>query len=250
MGSCCCLCCFSKSEVEDPEPTLTTALLGNESKSVRYKSTKPPDVVTYAKYGYSLSHMEFTMVASVDKVFVDRVKVFNQFLVKYFTMRDTLKDFQRLFSLKNAEAIPVQEAVESLGRHCKGTTVTLSRTHKYCLSLSYNTDELRQRKGSLADTHLSPAITSFNALNRLIKNLMDQAPTLVDSFVLLCKDEVTVRRNVMNADLGTSREPGALKSCVENYNEMRRCHESLVQIISEIEDLWMSLVTGSQEFFK
>lgn len=248
MGCCC--CCYKDKYQETGDPNLQTALLGNEGKSVRHRSAKPPDVITYGKYGYSSSHIEFTMVASVDKVFVDRVKVFNQFLVKYFTMRDTLKEFQKLFTPKNADIISVQEAVESLGEHCKGTSVSLSRTHKYCMSLSYDIDELRKKKGSLADVLIASAITYFNALNRLIRSITDQAPMLVDSFVVLCKDEVTVRRNIMNADLGPSREPTALKYCVENYSEMRRCHNSLVSIIAEIEELWPILLTGSQKFFE
>ena len=131
-----------------------------------------------------------------------------------------------------------------------GTTVELNRTHKYCMSLTYNIENLREKIGSLADNLIASAITCFNALNRLLKNIMDQAPPLVDSFVLLCKDEVTVRRNIMNADLGPAREPEALKNCVENFHEMRRCHESLVNIIAEVEELWAALLTGSQEFFK
>lgn len=114
--------------------------------------------------------------------------------------------------------------------------------------ISFDENELTSKSGEIANKLLIPCLRQFNNFNQLMREIHSKCTSVNQSLVELFQEEVTLRKNIMNADLGPSQEPESLHNCVQNLNLLRRCYGNARTIHDELDESWNNIVNAYRTF--
>ncbi|XP_029654388.1 uncharacterized protein LOC115227797 [Octopus sinensis] len=239
-----CICpCFDK---DTSQPVNQTTRLLSDQSSRHHFPVDNEDDSTYQRY--QPIQLKVTLINSVDKLFKKHEEEFNELVSSYYNLKEVEDIILQLFQKAKTPQTSVDLCIKVIGSHCRKTRVNLARTHKYCMLISYDEDELTSKLGDTANKLLIPCLRQFNNFNQLMKEIQSQCTSVNRSLVELFQEEVTLRKNIMNADLGPSQEPVSLHNCVQNLNLLRRCYGNTRTIHDELDECWNNVVNAYRTF--
>ena len=121
------------------------------------------------------------------------------------------------------------------------TEISGTRKFKFCVELSFAEKEIHYS--------VMPALLNFNKANRIIKEIMDKGPPLVNSVNLVTKGEKELRRDVLVASLG-GEGPDCLKNCMDNVAELKKVPDAVDKICREAKQTFDELTRAIQVLLK
>ncbi|XP_014790614.1 uncharacterized protein LOC106883969 isoform X2 [Octopus bimaculoides] len=239
-----CICpCFDK---DTSHPVSQTTRLLSDQSSRLHSPVEREDDSTYKCY--HPIQLKVTLINSVDKLFQKHEEEFNELVSSYYDLKEVEEIILHIFQKAKTPQTSVELCIKVIGTHCRKTRVNLARTHKYCMLISFDEEELTSKFGEMAIKLLIPSLRQFNNFNQLMKEIQSKCTSVNRSLVELFQEEVTLRKNIMNADLGPSQEPVSLHNCVQNLNLLRRCYGNTRTIHDELDESWNNVVNAYRTF--
>ncbi|GAB1602271.1 uncharacterized protein LOC115227797 [Argonauta hians] len=242
-----CPCCDKDSDNDDTETVnQTTHLLSPPGSSRPHLGKGKENLDSDRRYQSIL--LKMTGIEAVDRAFLEQQEEVNKLVLHYGSLEDTRREILKQFKQANMVKTSVESCIEAIANLCKGTCVDLARTHKYCIFVSFNEEELISKLGDIASRLVIPCLQRFNRLNEVLRDTQSQCSCVERSLVELFQQEVILRKNIMNADTGPYQEPEALRNCVVNLNLLRRCYGDTRTIHSELDENWNNIVNSYRTF--
>ncbi|CAH1800779.1 unnamed protein product [Owenia fusiformis] len=178
-----------------------------------------------------------TSVDNVDKRLEDHANLFNYHLARYRSLHKEVVHFKSVVSSDDAE-ISIKECFKDI-RNRLGTEVDVSvkRKFKYCMEIEYDPKKI-------VNNHIIEAFEHFNKANKLIREIIEKGPPLVNSVELVIQEDSQLRRDILVASLGDDG-PDAVKSCMENIAQLKRVPIFVDTIKKETLILFEELMNGA-----
>jgi hypothetical protein len=249
-----CCCCSGNNGSKEERAQLTSGTkYGSTSNSFPSGSTDP----TYSHRGADKSTktverkrdessipylvMKPVKVPSVDKRFQDHATLFNGYIDQYEELNRVLQELSRFnegfVDSLDAALQPATRSSDGCTRlkaadigfsrmqklSEKSKSVSLSKPHRHCIEIVYD--------GRDVPFEVIPAFLAFNSAGKLVRDLLDKAPTLSGALQLVLDNAKDLRRDILVACLAEGDRDTALRNCVDDVAML----EIAVPRVQEIE---------------
>ncbi|XP_064619669.1 uncharacterized protein LOC135483081 [Lineus longissimus] len=216
--------------------------------SARLKHSADPPNRSFEENDLRPLSVDDVGVPNLDKQFQDHVMLFNDYLDKYNQLKATISEMMstyddtgvtpgtltQIFSMLKGELN--EEAQDSL---------KVVRKFKFCMELKFEAKFVNGYGVAILD--------GFNKANRLVKDLVDKGPTLVQTVTMVVENEEQSKRDVTVYYSEPERKeqgPEKLKACLKNIGEMKRVKPAVSFIKKEAHLTFDDLQNGAQVLFK
>ena len=119
----------------------------------------------------------------------------------------------------------------------KKDSVQLHRKHKFCMEITFD--------GKKVPYTVCPVFLAFNKANKLVKDIIEKGPPLVDSVQMVVNNERDLRRDVLVASLG-AEGPDCMKHCMENIAELKKVPAIVAEIKAETVKYFEEMKSAAQ----
>ncbi|KAL5016908.1 hypothetical protein ScPMuIL_006497 [Solemya velum] len=233
-----------------PEQEVVSCEPGAPRSVRQYRPPDPDDTGTPVSIGKLEDiKMKHVAVESLDKMFQDHAKLYNDVLKSCKTMKADLHDFKTIF-VAETEGIPVlQSCVTCLVSRCGKAKLEVKRL-KNCLKIFFDPQEVSKYCKDSSPEQTLEALTLFNRVNKHVQAVLNHAPPVDSSISIILKDERKLMNDILKADLEGSTGPNSMKACVENFKSLKRISTNLTVMTKDTDILLKSIIDASKAFFK
>ncbi|XP_033748396.1 uncharacterized protein LOC117333281 [Pecten maximus] len=251
-------CCFSSQQ---EGPTSKTRLLQDQSD---HHGDREPPSSARQKYGDKNSHtVEFTTsvdvlrpadmktvaLSKLDKTFQDQAKLYDDLLVCFQTLKQDMEKFKGYFAAETEGISELHKCVVILVERCGEAELVVDRKLKNCIQIEYKSEEIL-RTCTVDYQQVIPVLDLFNAINKLIKKILDRAPQVRSTIECLLSDAHEMKKDIMKSDLNSAEGPAAMKACIANISKLDVLRKDVDTIMKHTDRMFKDVLQSSKGFFK